>query len=131
MILEELTSHIVTNTTTLVVGTNLFMTGFPATGPDTAVAIYDTGGVAPTESFGGVVMETPSVQVIARSTSYVIAKGLAQDIWNTIIAIKNSTLSGTEYVYTTPQQSPFSIGNDEAERELVSCNYFVNKEVST
>ena len=130
MILDELASFIATNST-LVVGTDLFKAGFPATAADTAVAIYETGGVSPKESFGGVVVETPSVQVLVRSTSYSVARNLAQTIWNDVVSISNSTLTGVGYAYGRAQQSPFSIGNDELNRELVSCNYFIDKEVSS
>lgn len=130
MILNELTTHIAANST-LVVSTDLFMHSFPATAKDTAVCLYETGGVGSVESFGGIVHERPSTQVLVRSTSYLVARNIAQTAYNTITAIKSTSLSGTEYLYTSSQQSPFDIGDDESGRVQISCNYFIYKEPSS
>ena len=138
MILPELATYIAANST-LVAGTDLFMNQFPATASDTAVALYETGGVGPKVTFGGVAWESPSVQVVVRSTSYAVARNLAQTIFNKLLLIENDPLpvsastgaATTNHLFVRPQQSPFSIGPDELDRPQVSCNYFVEKGVSS
>ena len=139
MILEELTAYVVATTSTsppLAVGVNVFMHSFPATAADTAACFYETGGTAPVESFGGVVAEAPNVQVVARSDSYTDARDLAQTVFNKMVAVKNvslssSTAAGTWYVSGHAQQSPFDIGDDASGRPQISCNYRIQKEVSS
>jgi len=130
MLLDEIATYVATNST-LVVGTDLFKNQFPATAKDTAVGIYESGGVGPSVTFGGVSHESPSIQVVVRSTSYGVARNLAQTIFNDLLDIENSTLSGTRHLMARAQQSPFSIGTDAKDRPRVSCNYFIEKEVSS
>lgn len=136
MLLDELSTYIEANST-LSEGTDLFLNHVPATASDTNVALYESGGIGPSMSFGGVEMESPSVQVVARSTTFSNARVLSQVVWNLFTSIENQNVPGTTaypgvwYVAGKAQQSPFSIGTDSLGRYQVSCNYFLEKEPSS
>lgn len=137
MILEELTTFITTLSTAFSVppstSANVYANKFPSGSPDTAVALYETGGTLPQFTFTGVDHERPTLQVISRSTSYPTARTNAQTIWSGFAAEANSTLGSTgnpTYLTITPQQSPIDIGEDSNQRHMVSCNYLIEKGVS-
>lgn len=127
MILDEIASYVAANST-MVVGTDLFKAAFPADGPDTATAFYETGGLGVQYNLGNTVgFERPALQVISRSTRYTVARNRAQVVYNLITGLANST----EAITTDALQSPFSIGTDDDRRYMVSCNYIVTKGLSS
>lgn len=109
--------------------------GAPA--PDTLVALYETGGVAPQHvmSTGGItrLFENPRLQAVSRSTSYETARDNAETVFTILDGLASTNLptsTGTVYVDVTAIQSPFSIGRDGNGRYLVSVNFDVRKELS-
>lgn len=136
MILPELSAYLLANTTGFVAGpsttgTQIWLNRFPENSEDTAVALYEAGGIEPNYTYTGLNHERPSVQVISRSSSYATARSNANRIFSALSGIENSTLTGTEYVKVTPVQSPFDLGNDAGGRAMISCNYISDKAVST
>jgi hypothetical protein len=115
---------------------NVFVSQVPETAPDTAVTIYETGGIGPTFSLAAIppVVETPGLQIVSRSTSYAVARSNAESIYKTLYTPVNTSLTtstgGTFYLTISPQQSPFDMGRDDNGRHQVICNYLVQKEVS-
>ena len=131
MILDELAAHIVASSTAFTEGTNLFKSKLPATSPNTAVALYESGGITPGARLSTTnAFEQPSFQVLSRSTSYVTARQNAQIVWNIFDGFADSTLTNVRYLSIVPVQSPFPVGRDENSRHLISVNFNVRKETT-
>ena len=115
--------------TTLTLGTNLFLGRMPDS-PDTCVAIYETGGNAPTDVFGGNTappIENAGLMCHTRASSYSDCQSLAVDIMKTLTKVINETLTGTTYYKIEANQSPFGLERDEEERMIFSCNFMAVK----
>ena len=98
--------------------------------PDTCVAIYETMGQSPDDTFGGStvpVFENPRIQVVARATAYADSASLAADIWTQLQKVDNETLASTRYQRIESVQSPFALDRDQRERMVTVCNYQVQK----
>ena len=96
--------------------------------PDTIVALIETGGSPPLHAFstGGKttrVAERPSMQVLCRSTSYVVARDYAQIVFGLLDGHAGVMKTGGQWWGVSALQSPFDIGQDRNTRHLVSCNY--------
>lgn len=106
--------------------------------PDTLMALYETGGMAPNWIFGSTspAYETASLQVISRSSSYATARSRAYLAYRILGGIRNQYLPTSTYTTKclyldcNPDQPPFSIGQDSNKRWLLSCNFTVHKERS-
>jgi len=132
LLLDEVAAYIAASSTFFAVGsstskTSIWKSQFPIERPNTAVALYETGGLPPSYRYDTVDHERPGVQVISRSTSYVTARQNAQRIWKLLATVENSTLSGVRYINITPSQSPFPIGSDAENRFLISSNFIAGK----
>lgn len=135
MILPEVSTYIVANTTGFVAGPStgqcqVWLNEFPDQAQGTAVALFEAPGIEPQYAYSGIKHERPSLQVITRSTSYPTARTNANRIYALLGAVENATLTGTEYVSITPSQSPFDLGDDGAGRSMITCTYRVEKAVS-
>lgn len=125
-LLEELGTYVAANTS-LVLGTDLFLSQLPDT-PDTSVVITESSGAAPVDVLGGQDLpayERPRVQVVCRAASYTVARDLADDVYRALIKIAGDTLSGTHFIRVEAVQSPFPLSRDEDRRVLFVCNYQV------
>lgn len=141
-LIEEVANYIVAQSTVFAIapGTStavpLWLGRIGENSADTSVGIYETGGAAPVYTYNGISHERPGLQIISRSTSYTTAKNNASLIWTVLAGVANDqiTKSGstltTNYITITPNQSPFEIGEDDERRQLFSCNYFLEKELS-
>lgn len=115
--------------TTLTLGTNLFLGRMPDS-PATCVAIYETGGNAPINVFGGNTsppIENAGLMCHTRASSYSDCQSLAVDIMKTLTKVINETLTSTTYYKIEANQSPFGLERDEEERMIFSCNFMVVK----
>lgn len=103
--------------------------------PNTCVVLYETAGSAGahTWSTGGssVAYESPRLQVISRSTSYVTARTNAQTVYTTLDQFSGylPTSTGTRYLSIDAIQAPYAYGRDDNDRFLVTTNYAIRKEV--
>jgi hypothetical protein len=103
--------------------------------PDTLVALYETAGWPPqwcfTTGSSGPAFEQAGLQAIARSTSYATARGHAFRVYRILDSVRNQylphTSSGTLYLAIQPAGPPFSIGQDQNGRYLLSVNFDVAK----
>lgn len=103
--------------------------------PDTVVGLYETPGWAPQWTFttgsSAPAFERPGLQVIARSTSYTVARGHAYRVFRILDSVRNKTLphtsSGTRYLTISAVGSPYSLGQDQNGRFLLSVNFDVSK----
>jgi hypothetical protein len=115
-------------------GTDLFLGEIPPKAPDAAVGLIETGGRAPEHTFGSAVgapaWESPSLQVLARAKTYVAARNKAHDIYKKLDGLSNTTLSGVFYLSVFAIQSPFALGRDDADRELIAFNCAVKKKAA-
>lgn len=139
--LDEIARYIDKNSTTLTLATNLWKSWIPDKAPATSVLVLERGGIAPSRGLGstsGPVFETPSVQVLSRSTSYQTARANAETIYRLLDKVANQTLyptsststGGTYYVSIDALQSPFPIGRDGSGAHQVSVNFLARKELS-
>lgn len=135
-VLNEIAAYIAATSTSFSAGPHatkiqIFIGDLPADQRDTAIALYESGGAPPVFTYGSSpLVERPTVQVVSRSTSYATARANATTIYNILAAIEGATLSGTAYTRVTPSQSPFDLGTDADDRQLISCNYIAEKAVS-
>ena len=118
------------STQDLTLGTNLILGRLPDT-PATCVALIQTGGTPPTDTFGTSFppLETQGLQTLVRATAYATAEALAVDIFKSLTSVDNQTLTSTLYLNVEALQSPFALERDAQERLIMSCNYNVLKAV--
>tara|TARA_R100000479_G_C6320102_1_gene177366 strand:+ start:92 stop:496 length:405 start_codon:yes stop_codon:yes gene_type:complete len=118
------------STQDLTLGTNLFLGRLPDS-PDTCVGLVQTAGVAPTDTFGTSFppVETQGLQVLSRAGAYVTAEALGVDIFKSLTAVDNQTLTSTLYLKIEATQSPFALERDTQERVVIACNYLIVKAV--
>lgn len=113
-------------------GTDLFLFEMPPESPDVAVAVIETGGLAPEFIHSNPTRQTyerPTFQVVARDPNPKTARTKAENIYKLLGSVVNTSLSGTRYLRIFPTQSPFRLGRDENDRALIACNYEAFKEV--
>lgn len=113
-------------------GLNLYYDGF-ADSPDTAAAIYETGGFFPIEvnAASGPLVERPRVQVVTRAPTRQAARQLAHNIFTRLESVRGRTLGNTFYHWITAVSSPGTMGEDESGRRRYVCNFDVIKNMST
>jgi len=116
------------STADLTLGTNLFLGRLPDS-PDTCVGLIQTGGLAPTDTYGTSFppLETQGLQTLVRAASYATGEALAVDVFKSLLSVENETLTSTLYLKIEANQSPFALERDEQERVVLSCNFNVVK----
>lgn len=135
MILQDIVDYLTTGGLGMTGGTNLFA-GFMPSEPNTALAVYQTGGLVSDYAMGDVagraVMEHPRLQVVSRSTDYQVAHANAQKAYLLLDGMPKRALNGVQYHWTRPVQPPFLMHRDEAlHRVSLAFNVDVWKELST
>ena len=129
-VLDDLATRIAT-TISGTVGTNIFKSKMPVT-PDAAVALYETGGLAPEKRFGtkGIEWERPAVQIVVRGApgDYQTARTTSQTIFEDVAKIETEDLSGTRYYLSDPLQEPFELAVDKQERPTLAFNVILTKD---
>jgi len=102
--------------------------------PSTVVTIYETGGSPPVHGMGGspgtALAEQPSIQVVTRSTSYSTARTTADQCFDLLDGLYQTTINGTRYLYVEALQSPFMLERDDQERTRIACNYRIVKDLT-
>ena len=99
------------------------------TQPDTVTVLYESAGPASQFAFStsstavDEVFRYPQLQVLSRAVSYTVARANAETIYQALNGRSNSTVNGTVYDKVQAVQTPFSVGRDDSDRYLVSCNY--------
>lgn len=138
MLLDDIGYAAAQASTTLTLGTNLFLSKLPSSAPDSAVAVYESGGPGPTwtmSSTSGPAWENPRIQVLVRSTTYQAGRNLAETLWraldNASGTLGSSSAPGAHYILIRAIQSPAPLGEDANLRWLFSTNFQVQKQWST
>jgi hypothetical protein len=127
----EVGAHLETDAVATV-GTDLFLGRLPDS-PDDCLAVIITPGLAGVDTFtgDGILVEQPGLQILARGANYSTAETLARSAFDSLVAITNEAVDGTQWLRCAPVQSePFSIGRDDRDRAILSCNFEVMKEPS-
>lgn len=95
----------------------------PPTGDGPFLSVVETPGPAPegTHTDGPTAYRRPSFQVTARAKSYVTARALAHEAY-TALTVSNLTLSSIDFLSLRPQQEPFELPPDGANRARVAFN---------
>ncbi len=112
-------------------GTDLF-TGFMPDTPNEIVVVYENPGSPPSRvhSKVGTSLEHPQIAVWARGTpdgDYDGPRQKAQDAYNALALIVNSTLSAVLYLDVMPLQQPFLLERDDNQRAIIGFNAAVTK----
>ena len=144
-VLDEALTYVLANTTGFRAATTsstaipVFLNRMPAGIPDEALAMYEPGGAPPLAGLASdvPVVERPRIQLISRAPTYEVARVNAQTIWDAFFKMKNvevlkdgSTAVTTLWNSAEPVNSPTDMGRDANERDQVSTDFQVTKEMS-
>ena len=114
-------------------GTNMFL-GYLPDAPNTAGAIYPTGGITAVHAFapgpGQAKAQRPSVQIVWRSTSFQTADTKIRQIWALLDGLPERTLGGTRYQSIEAVADPALMNRDEQGRTIMVANFYIAKDVS-
>lgn len=123
-LVEELGTHLDTESTRFALGTNLALNYTPDE-PNTCASIIEYGGAAPDYSFSGdlPINENARVAVTCRSTSHATARANMHAAWVALQKITNETLSNVSWLRCSAVQSPFLLGKDPQGRAEYRANF--------
>ena len=121
MFLDDMVTLLVTGNVG-VAGRTIFMGSgatLPAIGStDTPfLTLIETGGTSPWimhQSDTTPAYQRPSMQVVARSTSWAAARLLAKNAYNVFVQRRSLTINNTWYLSVDVRQEPFDLGPDES-----------------
>jgi len=103
--------------------------------PDTVIALRETGGLPPQHAMGGgpgrPVMDTLSVQVLARAVDYVTASTLIQSVRQALDGLRDVTLNGALYYFISAMQPPFLLMRDGNQRYVLAFNVLIRRQTTT
>lgn len=136
MILDDLGDWLSTGSIGLTTGTNLSLGTMPDTAwPDTACALYETGGWPPVHAMAGTpgqaVVEQPSIQALTRALKYQTARQLMHNVFQRLDGLSNQTINNTRYLSVLARSSPAAMGLDASGRALCVTNFDVIKKLHT
>ena len=133
MILDDVMTYLGSASVGLTAGTNLFAGTCPES-PDRSCAIYETGGMQPIHAMSGspgnALVERPRISIITRAMTYQSARQLAQNIFQVMDGLTNTTINGTSYLLVRAVNSPSQMDVDKGRPRLV-MNFDIMKKVST
>ncbi|HXK30834.1 MAG TPA: minor capsid protein [Candidatus Binatia bacterium] len=134
MILDDLGDYLSTGGLGLTSGTNLFLGTWPDA-PDTACAIYETGGFFPihtmSASAGNAAVERPRVQITTRAVKYQTARQLMHNVFQRLDGVSNQTIGSTRYLSIVAVSSPAAMGTDASGRARFVVNMDIIKKLHT
>ena len=129
-VLDDLATRVATAISGTV-GTNVVKATMPPT-PNACVALYETGGLAPTRAFGtaGIQYDRPGIQFVVRGApyDYQTARTTAQTIFENLATIETEDLSGTRYYLSENLQEPFPRDVDDLARPYIAFNMIFTKD---
>ena len=109
-------------------GWGIFIGRLP-TSPDTAIACIKAGGRSP---FPHLLLNFPSVQVMIRGSSggYEAAEAKARAVVDALLGIPSQTINNDDWGGITQLGDVISLGFDEKDRPIFSCNFSIIMEPS-
>jgi len=108
-----------------VVGTDIFSSQMPDA-PDTAICVYQTGGLKP---YGQDSVEYPGIQIIVRAAAAADAEALANQILLLLKLVVNVTIGSHVYHYIEPQGSFINMGQDDKLRVACTISFICMKDM--
>ena len=108
----------------LIENIDLFVSKEP-TSPNAVVSIYDTGGLEPASSTEK--NEFPTVQVRARSTTYILAYSMLDEIKNVLHKFANQTVNSTLYQGIWASSDIIPLGYDANDRPILVLNFRIHR----
>ncbi|MEY4955953.1 MAG: hypothetical protein RL409_210 [Gemmatimonadota bacterium] len=139
MLLDEITNYLAGAGLGLTVGTNLWMLPVPETADQSIIQtmVLEYGGRPPLRamgpSLGDPVAETPrfNVGVIGQYEQFQDARQLAEDVYQALDNLANTTLGATRYLLVRALQPPIYLAPDDEDNEHhFSINFEAVKERS-
>lgn len=130
MLLDDIASYLQTQGLgTLAV--DLFL-GTSPPDPDATIVIREYGGGQPVflATGGEPAYEYPRFQLTCRGVDYVSARDRAERCYRALSRIANQQVGTSWYLRVVPLQSPFPVGQDESDRELMVANFEAIKALS-
>jgi len=109
-----------------VVGTTIFLGGLPAT-PDRCIALRQSGGSPPIESFDGILVEQPAVQMLTRGVDYRDTRRFIEKAYQSFLSLHNQLINTTWYLSTEPITPPVWLEHDDTQRHIFVCNVAVER----
>jgi hypothetical protein len=106
------------------VGTDLFLRRLPDQ-PDTCAALLEQGALPPQYSFGAVEWERQRLLLLARATSYMDGRQLAERCYRAVLDLRNRALGSTWYVNAEPDHPPYFRGRDDTGRAVFAFSFAV------
>jgi len=107
-------------------GTSLFLNFFPEE-PDEVTSIHVTGGLPPQYTHDSLTpsIVTTNVQVLVRRFDPVDGLDIANEVYSTLSAISNQSISETFYLLVMPTSVPILVERDKGGRSLFAVNFTV------
>lgn len=127
-LLDEVATYLDADVTVpYTLGTDLFLGQFvddDDNDQDSSIVILEYPGSPLVENFQDTlpVCEKPRIQVQVRHTSYATGKANARAIWKSLLAVTNTTLSGTRYLRIVCTDSPAFLKRDAKDRAYFVVN---------
>jgi hypothetical protein len=142
-LLDEALTYVLANTTGFQEGGStgadipIYLNYLPPD-PDVALALYEPGGAPPLAALNTSVpvVEQPRIQLTSRALTYRPARNNAQTVWDVLFALVNVDIAKTGSTGTTawksaePVNSPVDTGRDSNERNIVTADFQLQKEMS-
>lgn len=133
-LLDELAARLVAQGVGIL-GTNIFLssTAIIPTGSGPYLTLNETGGFKPALTQNNTATQRPTVQLLARATSYPLARALLYAAYAALggqNGLWNTTLSGVQYLKILARQEPTDMGLDGSSRSQIVFNIDVEKQPS-
>lgn len=90
---------------------------------DNCICLYNTSGFPPSLTFDDQNIDYPGLQIICRGTNYAESEQRMKAIYKKLCG--NTGIAG--FLNFIPQQSPFSLGQDDKKRWEFSINFKITK----
>lgn len=113
----------------LVIGADLFVNKMPSS-PDKLIAINDSGGYNPLLTLN--ILEVcyyPTVQIMVRGNkqNYLETYSLCDQVKSFLHGKSQIWIGTTRYVLITSESDIISLGYDDNNRPLLSCNFLIDR----
>lgn len=115
-------------------GRTIFAGTLPASAPASCISLTEYPGVGSMRTSSGVVAEQPRFQLMVRDVDYVTARKKAEEIYQALDGLANTTINETKYIWIEALGPPSLLGTlgniDQSDRNRIVTSYAVQKERS-
>lgn len=113
----------------LTIGLNLFISKTP-TSPDKCITVIDTPGYSPSLTLKrSETFDSPAIQILSRGNkqNYLEAYASLEEIKRYLHGKSQHTIGLTRYIIILAESDILSLGYDDNNRPLLSCNFLMNR----